>query len=403
MRGLSRCIDAFCIRLLLVGLLFTSRFVYGLVATTKRTPAPFTKSATLPSLKVIPVKADWESDVLPSTPRRDYSYRLPIVYTNDLSSVEEWIDTNLKEQEQQSGSSSGPSKPLMLGWDMESSPRLPWRETTYTKDSYFGPATLQLSTPKSALVLQIAEDGFGPIHEHGLPRMIHDLLEDPLIIPVGVGIDGDMVELYRWCLEHGDDCAGPAWGAKSGPVLSRFDMGGIGSDQPGRSTGLARLVAGVLGVVLPKSNTLARTHWSKTPLLSKNEVSYAARDAWAGAAILEELRLVDPDRFDPSSIARLLQHQTEDDGGNQNNSNNNNNNKPLRSIQQISNRQILRKVAKTEWKELKSIKNGEGEENLPWTDERDERFKELTKELKTLAPTPAVCFEVTESLGINIP
>mmetsp|Transcript_11154 Transcript_11154/g.28279 ORF Transcript_11154/g.28279 Transcript_11154/m.28279 type:complete len:302 (+) Transcript_11154:151-1056(+) len=232
----------FCI---VVSLLFSSRFVDGLVATTKNAPAPFTKRATLPPLDIIPTIADWESDEILSASKHDYSGRLPIVYTNELAVAEEWIQSNLNNQES--------SEPLYLGWDMESSPYLPWLEHMYTKDSYFGPATLQLSTSESALVLQIAQDGMGPIHEGGLPSFLHELLENPNIIPVGVGIDDDFVELYRWCLEHGDDCAGPAWGSRSGTILKRFDIGGIGSGNAGSTIGLARLVAGILGVVLPKS------------------------------------------------------------------------------------------------------------------------------------------------------
>ena len=373
-------------RLLIVGLFLTLHLVYGLVATTnKQTPTLFTKRATLPPLDIIPIKIDWENDDLPTQPSRDYSARLPIVYTNDLSSAEEWAKTNLPQ-----GDSI--DQPIMLGWDMESSPRLPWKEHTYNSGTYFGPATIQLSTAQSALVIQIAQDGFGPIHEGGLPQFLHDILINPRIIPVGVGIDDDMVELYRWCLEHGDDCAGPTWASRSGPVLNRFDMGGIGSNRPGSTKGLARLVAGILGVVLPKSKKLARTHWSREPPLSKQEVGYAARDAWAGAAVLERLYELDSDRFDPATIVKQLEDQIDDI------------NMPLRSIQQISNRKILRKVVKTEWNELKQTTDPEtGEDKPPWTDEQRERFEELTVEMKELAPTPPLCFEITESLGIDVP
>eukprot|EP00531_Pseudo-nitzschia_arenysensis_P002357 CAMPEP_0116153986 /NCGR_PEP_ID=MMETSP0329-20121206/21540_1 /TAXON_ID=697910 /ORGANISM="Pseudo-nitzschia arenysensis, Strain B593" /LENGTH=306 /DNA_ID=CAMNT_0003650937 /DNA_START=36 /DNA_END=953 /DNA_ORIENTATION=- len=299
MNSFSRATDALGFRLCLLGLLFTSHFVYGLVATTKSTPKPFTESSTLPPLDIIPTTADWESS--------DYSSRLPIVYTNDIASAEEWVQTHLMNDS---------SEPQILGWDMESTPYLPWLEHLTIDRSYFGPATLQLSTSKSALVLQVSQDGVGPIHEGGLPRFLHTVLENPNIIPVGVGIDDDLVELYRWCLEHGDDCAGPAWGSKSGPVAMRFDIGGIGSDKVGSTKGLARLVAGlvagVLGVVLPKSKKLARTHWSREPPLAKREVAYAARDAWAAAAILDKLQTIDPERFDPSTIQKQLQEQTND-------------------------------------------------------------------------------------------
>ena len=111
-----------CRRLVSVGLLLTTHFVVGL--STKRRPNPFTKHATLPSLDTIPTP----SDNIPEM-TRDYTRPISLVYTNDLESAKEWVDENL-----------GPSSvenPVVLGWDMESSPYLPWVEHKYTKDTYY--------------------------------------------------------------------------------------------------------------------------------------------------------------------------------------------------------------------------------------------------------------------------
>lgn len=356
--------------------LLTIHWVSGLSTNTRFVPKTFTKHTELTPLKKAP-----SAKLSPPT-IRDYSDSIPVVYTNDLKSAEEWVSDNLKQS----------SRPLMLGWDMESTPQLPWLKKSYTEDSYFGPATLQLSTATSVLVLQIAQDGHGPIHEGGLPRFIHDLLLDPTIIPVGVGIDDDFVELYRWCLEHGEDCAGPAWALRSSPVLTRFDMGGIGVGETQRGTiGLARLVEGILGVVLFKTKKLARTHWSRKGdiPLTDVEINYAARDAWAGAAILERLQDLDPDRFHPSQILQQLEEQVE------------HTEQPLRSIQLISNRKLLRKVVKEEWKPMMNELKEHGDEM--WNDAQRERYEELTEEMKRLAPTPSKPYEITQSLGLKIP
>jgi len=374
MTGLFRWTHAIR-RLLFVDLVLRA----SLIAVTGLSPKPFTKRTTLPSLEKIP-------DASGPEPSRDYSVRLPIVYTNELAAAEEWVSEHLKPER------SSLEHPVVLGWDMESSPYLPWLEHKYRDGfSYFGPATLQLSTSESSLVVQIAEDGFGPIHEGGLPTFLHDLLENPSVIPTGVGIDDDLVELYRWCLEHGDDCAGPAWANPAPDVATRFDMGGIGGGKGGRTTGLAKLVSSVLGVVLPKSKQLARTHWSKTSPLSKNEVAYAARDAWAGAAVLERLGELDGARFGPSIILETLEAQTGVY-----------NERPLRGIKQISNRNFLRKAAKTEWKDIRNPLDEDGKEKPEWTDEQRDRHDELEIEIKKLAPSPPIQYEITDSLGLKV-
>eukprot|EP00536_Pseudo-nitzschia_multiseries_P010051 jgi/Psemu1/288865/fgenesh1_pg.295_\ len=321
-------------------------------------------------------------------PRHPESYTRPInvVYTNDEDVAFRWVQSNLLR------SDAANNSPRVLGLDVESTPRLPWREDGYRSDTYFGPATIQLSTVSEALVLQIAQDGHGPIYEQtGLPDFVHDVLRDDTIIKTGLAIDDDMVELYRWCRDLGASDDRLSW-ALSGS-LRRFDMGGIGSSKPGSTVGLARLVAGVLGVALPKSKKLARSHWSGVPL-GIPEVDYAARDAWAAAAVLDHLGGLDADRFSPGALCARLDELLSPSLSSS---------PLLRSIEDVSDRAVLRRAAKQEWKSLRPRYDENGEEVVERTESDRERYKVVTKELRDLAPMPPIPYEIEESLGLIIP
>lgn len=377
------------------------------MATTTKTGGrgsqPFSKRIRLPELNPIGLPAGDTENL-----RRDYSQRIETVYTNDLGSAEAWVEKHLGMSHR-----NADSDPLILGWDTESTPYLPWLEHRYDSGTYFGPATIQLGTPTSSLVLQVAEDGFGPIHEGGLPSFLSDVLEDPGIIPVGVGLDDDMVELYRWCLDieqtnGGDGPPTPAWaggetdnGSDSDKILRRFDMGGIGSSIPGRTTGLAKLVLGILGVELVKTKKLSRTHWSTPPPLRPAEVSYAARDAWAGAAIMERLGDLDPGRFSPAAIGEALERQLPGDGDENGSGNDRHQHGVLRGIREVSDRKIVRAGLRKEWKEMKNPLDEDGNEKPKWTEAEHERNKVLQVEMRKLAPTPPMVYEIKESLGIG--
>mmetsp|Transcript_15529 Transcript_15529/g.43036 ORF Transcript_15529/g.43036 Transcript_15529/m.43036 type:complete len:403 (-) Transcript_15529:679-1887(-) len=380
-----------------------------LAASSPRKPKPKTK----PPLKLftykrrLPPLENAISSVQREQKEHTYSKSINVVYTNDVDVAFRWVERNLWSDSASSSSSSSSTtrlsnSPKVLGLDVESSPRLPWREDKYRADTYFGPATIQLSTVSEALVLQIAQDGHGPIYDQtGLPDFIHDVLSDDTILKTGLGIDDDMVELYRWCRGLGVADEELSWASSGGsgsgngngdgeaepfasPPLRRFDLGGIGSPSPGRTVGLARLVSGVLGVTLPKSKKLARSHWSGAPLAIP-EVDYAARDAWAAAAVLDLLARLDPDRFSPDSLCeRLDTHEPS-----------------LRSIADVSDRAVHRRAAKQEWKTLKAWHNEDGEDVR--TDSERERYGVLTQELRDLAPMPPIPYEIEASLGLIIP
>uniref|UniRef100_A0A7S4ERH4 3'-5' exonuclease domain-containing protein n=1 Tax=Pseudo-nitzschia australis TaxID=44445 RepID=A0A7S4ERH4_9STRA len=371
---------------------------YGAIVSLLATSSPkaplnlFSYQRRLPPLDTLPhtVPFSVENDKQQQQP---YANSINVLYTNDIDVAFRWAQKNLWT-DGTNGSSS--SSPKVLGWDMESSPRLPWLEDKYRSDTYFGPATIQLSTVSESLVLQIAQDQYGPIYDQTvLPEFIHDILNDHNIIKTGVGIDEDMIELYRWCRDLEVAEKHLSWATNGSgdpssatPPLRRFDIGGIGSSKPGGTIGLARLVAGVLGVRIPKSSKLARSHWSAAPLRIK-EVDYAARDAWAAAAILHRLNGLDPSRFSPGSICqRLLDAQNEE---------------KLRSIRDVSDRAVDRRAAKLEWKTLRPQRDAEGNENPVRTETERARFEFLTETIRALAPMQPISYEIEESLGLKIP
>ena len=94
-------------------------------------------------------------------------------------------------------------------------------------------------------------------------------------------------------------------------------MGGIGAETfsfadssskiriANQRRGLKTLSETILGVDLPKSKATAISDWSAVPL-TESQIMYSARDAWAGAAIVEKLAEYDPETFDTANLVDLL-------------------------------------------------------------------------------------------------
>lgn len=156
--------------------------------------------------------------------------------------------------------------------------------------------------------------------------VLKTVIESESIVKVGCGIDDDLLTLYR------------AWGMNlQGP--NRFDLGGIVSGEhaiiPSNNgnknsnnlcsskddddnhhhllhrnqeqlSGLKSVTAKVLGLDLSKSKRDSRSNWGRVPLKPR-QVVYAARDAWAAAAVADCLALVDPDLFAADSLIRRWQ------------------------------------------------------------------------------------------------
>lgn len=170
----------------------------------------------------------------------------------------------------------------------QSSPNVPWRPTR----GFYGPAVIQLATSDSALVVHLTRRSGRP--SKACQPLLEAVLRDESIVKAGCGIDLDLLELRSiW----------PRLEAKS-----RLDLGGLRSDIKDNTPGLKTLAAVVLGLNLPKSRRLTTSDWSHFPLAIE-QVTYGARDAWVGVAVVEELAQRDPQVFGTAALVKRLHSQ----------------------------------------------------------------------------------------------
>ena len=97
--------------------------------------------------------------------------------------------------------------------------------------------------------------------------------------------------------------------------------------------------------------------------LTKKQLTYAAYDAWASVQIVQSLAL------DLGTIQTTLQEQE-------------------RSMEEIDKRARARKVAKTNWKQLKEL---EGE----WTPEQRQDFDRYWKIMGDMRPDPPIMLNIS--------
>jgi ribonuclease D len=230
---------------------------------------------------------------------------------------------------------------------------------------YVGPATVQISVLEASLVLQIAqEDNFAfadtMLRNVLADSTILDVLADSTILKAGVGIDQDMLELFRCKPSSPMDVSG------------RMDIGGIGGSH-GRTSSLKNLAKTVLGVDLLKSKKLAMSPWGKAPL-TDDQIAYAARDAWASAAILHELAERDPKTYSTQSLLDLVLAEE-------------------CSVDHLDARAVARKEAKTKLFEI-IRKEGEHVDRKDLSDEQLTEVAQFEKEMKELAPPRPFVFDV---------
>ena len=136
--------------------------------------------------------------------------QLPVVTTKDPAIIARWLEENIGGSDNTNGYS-------VLGYDQESTAKPPWKpERANLPD---GPATVQLSTPDSCLIVQLAICGDGSAMY--APEILRQVINNPKIIKVGVGIDDDALELFRWSKDsHKEEEM--LW-----KMRSRFDIGCI--------------------------------------------------------------------------------------------------------------------------------------------------------------------------------
>jgi len=297
--------------------------------------------------------ADEPSLVLPTYSQME---ELPVVYTNDPKVVSRWLCDNIPS-----------TQGCVLGFDVESVGQSPWM-----KRKNLGPATVQLATPGSCLVVQLVRHN-GKQSVASAPTL-EAVLSDDTIIKAGVSIDDDMRQLYR----H--------WGGLE--AWSRFDLGGLGGSPNGKNTSsIKRLAKGILGLDVGKRRSVTNRNWGKVPLESK-QLMYCARDAWLGAAIVDALASKDPETFSPEALHSLLLRNSE------------------RSIEQTHERLQRRKVIKSQLRTLLQDQPS-GCSKYPDPNHRlppsiQSTVTELQKELRELVPAKAPVFDV-KPLGFTIP
>lgn len=145
----------------------------------------------------------------------------------------------------------------LVGFDTETRP-------TFRKGKMNAPALIQLASAKSVYIVQL---GWLPFGDH-----CAELLEDPAIVKVGVGIGEDMRALAR---VHPFQPAG------------LVDLADVARKNNFQSHGLRTLAASLFGWRISKGSQCS--NWSVRQL-SPRQIAYAATDAWIGRMIYLRLR-----------------------------------------------------------------------------------------------------------------
>nr|KYP57014.1 Werner syndrome ATP-dependent helicase isogeny [Cajanus cajan] len=116
----------------------------------------------------------------------------------------------------------------------------------------------------------------------GIPQNLQLLLEDPTVLKVGAGIDGDAVKVFK---DYNISVKGVM-------DLSFHANQKLGGDQ---KWGLASLAEKLLSKQLKKPKKIRLGNW-ETPILSQGQLEYAATDAFASWYLYQAIKdLPDPD------------------------------------------------------------------------------------------------------------
>lgn len=126
------------------------------------------------------------------------------------------------------------------------------------------PRVIQISTATTAVVLHL-------LHFTGLPETLSQMLVDPDIFKVGVGVHGDLDKLRETYKVKCDGGVDIAWVAYM-----------IGVTQEYRSLGF-------LGEKLVGENKAADKGLWDRQNLDQEQIAYAAKDAWLGVAITQKI------------------------------------------------------------------------------------------------------------------
>lgn len=260
-------------------LVVMSHSAFGFMAHEFSSTRYFTDKGILPPLNClsVPLNQTFQDDTSPYTDTSSIlcceGSSVPVTYTNDPTSVYRWLSDHL------------PYQGCTIGFDIESRPRR-WRNKV-ERSPFYTAATVQLATTDSCLVIHLARRSGK--HSQACAPILKAVLCDEQFVKAGCALDEDLISLYE--LWNGLD------------AKSRFDLGFLGSRS--NRYGLKSLTKGLLGVDLPKPREVMLSDWSMIPL-NEHQIIYSARDAWAGAAIANQLALHDPTTFGHAALVKTL-------------------------------------------------------------------------------------------------
>lgn len=188
------------------------------------------------------------SHIIPSLQGEVGAPPLPVLTTRDPKVINNWLEENVP------AFSGDQSTYSVIGFDQESIAKPPWKpERAKLPD---GPATVQLSTPTSCLIIQLSCCGDGSaLHA---PAALREVINNERIIKCGVGIDDDALEFYRWSKESAESEAQQGGETQLFELKSRFDLGCLlPHKNPSSRAGIKELGETVLGVSINKSKRIS--------------------------------------------------------------------------------------------------------------------------------------------------
>jgi ribonuclease D len=147
----------------------------------------------------------------------------------------------------------------LLGFDTETRP-------AYKKGESYPPALLQLASDKEVFIFQL---------KHlGLAKPLRQILADASVIKAGVSLDYDIRELKKLSVFKAADF---------------IDLGNIAKKAGIKNHGLRGLAAVLLGLRISKG--AQTTNWARD-VLTRQQIQYAATDAWVGRKLYLSLEQV---------------------------------------------------------------------------------------------------------------
>lgn len=148
----------------------------------------------------------------------------------------------------------------VLGFDTETKP-------SFRKGEFHYPSLLQLSDDRRVYLFRLHTCGFVP--------ELKNLLSDPGIIKVGVGIKDDIRFLQK---------------LSDFPAAGFIDLQDYAEEFGISDKSFFKLMAIIYGVKVSKRQRV--TNW-ESPELSPAQVGYAATDAWGALKMYEKLKLLE--------------------------------------------------------------------------------------------------------------